>query len=163
MREYKPRSVEPRVIFLSRWYDKWPADQEFGYAYHEWATTAILPFPVKASSVEARDTYEEVIRLFDPHLLHLGPTYYGDKWISYDFLRRFKEYNPTRKIVATFSETYLTGMMHVFVDLVPIVDVLYVRNMSVLRELQELTGCTNIKFVPEGCLLYTSPSPRDRS
>lgn len=150
MREYKPKTVEPRVMFLSRWYYIWPADQEFAYAYHEWATTAILPFPEEVRGVEFRDAYEEIISLFNPHLLHLGPTYYGDKWISYDFLRRFREHKPYRKVVATFSETYLKGMMHTFVDLVPMVDILYVRNMSVLKELQELTGQSNVKFMPEG-------------
>ena len=181
--DYVFNRAELRVFFAGRWSRLWPYAQSRALGYHAWATLTALPFPVgqKVEGNQPREAYENSIRHFRPHLLHLPTTYMGDSHISYKFLREFRQAGG--KIVARHSETYLTHGMKHFTELPPLVDVLYTLSPTHVRTLEEITGCTNIRFLSTGadtslyypinidkqidllylCLLYTSPSPRDRS
>ena len=151
IREFPKTHGEPRVMVMSRWYHTWPRGQSWAHAYHPWATVAALPFPKELLAPEieqqARALYEQLILYFEPDLLHLGAAYHGDRYLSYDFLRRFKEENPTRRIVVRRGENNIGKVCY---DLVPLVDMLYVGAVDFIRELQEATGCTNVKFLPAG-------------
>jgi len=147
IQEYKYGGSEPRVFYVARWYKQWPAAGEFGYAYAKWGTVAVVPFPLmNVKSAACRETYEALIDCFEPGLIHLGPTYYGDAYISYDFLRKFKG-----KIVANHAEVGFQGRhMKTFTELPSIVDMVYVCSPTLERELKEITGCTNIRYMPTG-------------
>jgi len=147
VQEYKYIGSEPTVFYVARWYYQWPAAGEFGYAYSKWARTAVVPFPImNARSAACREDYERIIAAVEPNLLHLGPTYYGDPYISYDFLRRFEG-----KVIASHAEVGFGGSaMKTFTELPHIVDLVYVCSPTLERELKEMTGCTNIKYMPTG-------------
>ena len=151
IREFPLEHGEPRVMFMSRWYHTWPRSQSWAHAYHPWATVAAIPFPKEllhpVAERQARELYEQLILFFEPDLLHLGPTYYGDRYLSFDFLRRFREENPTRRIAVRRGENSLGKVCY---PLAPLVDVMYVGAMNFVQELQKATGCTNIKFMPAG-------------
>jgi len=149
MLNYKRLSGEPRVMFLSRWYYIWPAAGEMAHAYREWATVCAVPFPMKEKGVSFQETYMKLIEFFDPQLLHLGPTYYGNNYISYDFLRRFKAAQPYHKIIATHAETTVKGnRMRTFTQLPNIVDIVYTVSPSLVRTIKKASGCNNVRFLP---------------
>jgi len=157
LREYKSRRGEPRVMYLARWYHIWPRCQSWVHAYHPWATVAALPFPVSGYSKKhgCRETYEEVIRLYAPNLLHIGGTYRGDKALSYDFIGEYSNLKqggkPMRRVVADHGETTMQGSVwRRAVDLTPLVDIMYTHSPTLVDGLRKATGCNNVRHLSAG-------------
>jgi len=136
---------KPRVMFMSRWRAGAPRGQSWANAYHTWAVTAAIPLP--DNGLVYRDAFGKVIESFDPDLIHLGPTYWGDKYLGYNFLRSFKRRKPSSRIVFRQGDNRIG---RVCLELTPIVDVVYVCAANFVQELQGMTGCANVKFMPAG-------------
>jgi len=145
IKKYSRRRDKPRVIFLSKWRAGAPRGQSWVCAYNTWAVIAAVPFPNNGLAV--RDALEQIIRFYEPDLIHLGPTYWGDKFLRYGFLQRIKKERPSCKIVFRQGENTIG---RVAPKLAPIVDMIYVCAANFVRELQKITGCTNVKFMPAG-------------
>jgi len=127
------------------------------HAYHPWATVAALPFPLSGYSKKhsCRETYEEVIRLYAPNLLHIGGTYQGDKALSYDFIRKYSNLKrggqPKRRVIADHGETMMTGSVWKrFVDLTPLVDIMYTHSPTLVAAMKKATDCNNVRHLSAG-------------
>lgn len=147
---YVPDQKEIRVFCAGRWSRLWTYSQSRSFAYHPWAVVGMLPFPVgwKDENNPPREAYENAIRQFRPHLLHLPTTYSGDAHISYEFIRELG--SRSIKVIARHNETYLTHGMKHFTELPPLVNILYTLSPTHVRTLKEFTGCTNIRFLSTG-------------
>ena len=106
-----------------------------------------MPIPQSLEdTLEGRDAYQKLIRLFGPTLLFIGPSFTGESCVTTDFLREMREADNC-KIVAHHGESHIDRGQSRFVDLVPLLDMLYTCSPTFIRAAQEQTGHDNIRLL----------------
>ena len=144
IQNYEYVREDVRVWYASRWEGIWPQSQHWAQGYHSLVgTLAMCPFPAsRDKAFKNRDNYEQMIRLFHPTLLVLGPTYWGDRDISHDFLGELRAGGC--KIVARHGENRPEPK---FGQLAPHIDILYTCSPAFIPIYEEQSGCNNIKLL----------------
>lgn len=133
-----------RIFVVGRWVETFPFSESWGHAYRYYGEVAAVPFPWYGTAPTPREAFEEIIKIYQPKLLHVDGTYLGEKDLSFDFLKKLR--SKGTRLIGRPVEPSLGKEWNLWLELSPLMDFVYTASPILIEEARKV-GIENWRFL----------------